>query len=64
MANSGLDADSLIALGASALAAVCLAMALRNCSNRRIAVGLMWSLASAAFGFVAYFFVAFTFRMF
>ncbi len=64
MANSGLDADSLIALGASALAAVCLAMALRNFLNRRIALGLVWSLGAAAFGFLAYFFVAFTIRMF
>jgi hypothetical protein len=64
MSGSGIDEDMAIALIAGALAAVCLALAVRGFSNRRIGAGLAWLFGAAVFGFVVYFFAIFTIRMF
>lgn len=64
MSGSGIDEDTLIALGCGLVAFVCLYLAVRGFRRGSVLLGLVWLAGAAAFGFVAWFFVTFTMRMF
>lgn len=60
----GIDEDTTIALVTGAVAALSLALALRGFSQRRIGRGAAWLASAVLFGFAAWFFAAFTMRLF
>jgi hypothetical protein len=64
MAGSGIDEDTMIALAVALAAAACVAFAVGRFAHGRHAAGVVWSIAAAVLGSVAWFFAAFTIRMF
>lgn len=64
MAGSGIDEDIMIALVVGLAAVVCVVLAMMRFRTGRPVSGVVWSIGAAVLGFVAWFFAAFTIRMF
>jgi hypothetical protein len=64
MSTWGIDEDTAIALIVGLAALACAAFAARGFSNGRVGAGVVWSIGAAVLGFVAWFFAAFTMRLF
>lgn len=64
MSGSGVDEDIAIAMVVGIAALVCVVFAVQRFSAKRVGVGIVWSICAAVLGFVAWFFAAFTMRLF
>lgn len=64
MSGSGLDEDTMIALVVGLAAVLCVVLAVMRFRGGRPVAGVVWSIGAAVLGFVAWFFAAFTIRMF
>jgi lipopolysaccharide export LptBFGC system permease protein LptF len=62
--GSGIDEDVLIAFACGLLAVACAVLAVRGFRRGSLIAGIVWSVGTLAFGFVAWFFATFTMRMF
>lgn len=64
MSGSGIDEDTMIALVVGLAALASLAFAVGRFARGRHVAGVVWSVATAVLALVAWFFAAFTIRMF
>ncbi len=62
--GSGIDEDTLIAFASGLLAFACAVLAVRGFRRGSPIAGIVWVVGAGALGFVAWFFAAFTMRMF
>lgn len=64
MSGSGIDEDTMIALVVGLAAGLCVMLAVMRFRAGRPMAGVVWSVGAAVLAFVAWFFAAFTIRMF
>lgn len=64
MSGSSMDEDVVIAMIVGIAALVCVVLAAQRFSARRVNAGVVWSILAAVLGFVAWFFLTFTMRLF
>ena len=64
MSDSYIDQDLAITIALGVVAAIYLALAVWNFSQRRVGIGIARLFAAALFGGVAFFFAAFEMRLF
>jgi hypothetical protein len=64
MSDSYIDQDLAITIALGVVAAIYLALAVWNFSQRRVGIGIARLIAAALFGGVAFFFATFEMRLF